>query len=324
MFARDKKCVMCELPAEDAHHILERRLWDDGGYYLSNGVSLCAAHHIEAEETTISCEELRRHANITDYPLPEHLSQDQSYDKWGNPIMANGMRLMGELFDEVAVQHACNNVLNLFTDRVKYPRTYHFPWSPGRSDDDKVLHVLDNFIGQDVVVTAKMDGECTTMYNDYIHARSMTYETHPSRSWVRALHGMIKHDIPKRWRVCGENLYARHSIEYKRLDSYFQVFSIWSDKNVCLNWDDTVEWASLLNLKTVPVLYRGPWDEKKIEKLSVTELHGDPCEGYVVRIAGSFHYKEFRTRVAKYVRADHVQSTEHWKHSQVVPNGVLK
>jgi len=24
------------------------------------------------------------------------------------------------------------------TARTKYPRTFHFPWSPGRSDDDKV------------------------------------------------------------------------------------------------------------------------------------------------------------------------------------------
>lgn len=37
-FERDKHtCVFCDKPAQDAHHIIERRLWSDGGYYLDNG-----------------------------------------------------------------------------------------------------------------------------------------------------------------------------------------------------------------------------------------------------------------------------------------------
>jgi 5-methylcytosine-specific restriction endonuclease McrA len=35
VFARDgKTCVACGKPGQDAHHIIERRLWPDGGYYL--------------------------------------------------------------------------------------------------------------------------------------------------------------------------------------------------------------------------------------------------------------------------------------------------
>ncbi len=42
VFARDNhRCVICGEPAKDAHHILERRLFPDGGYYLNNGASLC-------------------------------------------------------------------------------------------------------------------------------------------------------------------------------------------------------------------------------------------------------------------------------------------
>ena len=34
VFKRDNhKCVICRAPAVDAHHIIERRLWTDGGYY---------------------------------------------------------------------------------------------------------------------------------------------------------------------------------------------------------------------------------------------------------------------------------------------------
>ena len=78
VFARDKhKCVICSLPAQDAHHILERRLWPDGGYYLDNGASLCGEHHIQAEQTVLGCPEIREKAGITKVLLPPHLYRDQ-------------------------------------------------------------------------------------------------------------------------------------------------------------------------------------------------------------------------------------------------------
>lgn len=88
VFARDNfKCVVCRNPAKDAHHILERRLFDDGGYYLSNGASLCEKHHIEAEQTVLSVEKIREAANITAPALPKDFYPDEKYDKWGNIIL---------------------------------------------------------------------------------------------------------------------------------------------------------------------------------------------------------------------------------------------
>ena len=329
VFKRDNhKCVVCGAPAIDAHHIIERRLFGqtNGGYYLENGASVCETHHLEAEATTLSCDELRRLIGITKFPLPEHMYPDQPYDKWGNPILPNGMRLKGELFDDASVQKVIAPVLSLFTNRVKYPRTYHFAWSPGVTDDDRVLTDLSIFdsLGKEngVVVTLKMDGENTTMYSDYLHARSIEYEAHPSRSWVKAVHGRMGHDIPEGWRVCGENLYAKHSIKYENLNDYFQVFSIWNDKNFCLSWDDTELYAELLGLRVVPVLYRGPWDEKIVRALHQEFRDGDPCEGYVVRLQESFHYRDFRRCVGKYVRASHVTTHGHWMRSKLEMNKV--
>ena len=74
--------------------------------------------------------------------MPPHLYRDQPYDKWGNPVLPNGTRLRGELFDDASVQKVLAPVLALFTDRVKYPRTYHLPWSPGLTDDDRKLDDL--------------------------------------------------------------------------------------------------------------------------------------------------------------------------------------
>ena len=328
VFARDgSQCLVCKAPAVNAHHIIERKLWPDSGYYLENGASVCAEHHIKCEQTKISCEQLRELAGITRFPIPPHLYSDQPYDKWGNPILPNGMRLRGELFEDPSVQKILGSSLALFTDRVKYPRTYHLPWSPGLTKDDRVQKDLSQFEAfgkkdNGVVVTAKMDGENTTFYPDYVHARSIEYDPHPSRSWVKALHARVAHDIPKGWRVCGENLYAKHSIKYENLSDYFQVFSIWDDRNYCLNWHETAVWSQLLGLRMVPTLYLGPWDESSVKACYAPTLGGDPMEGYVVRLTEAFHYRDFRRCVAKYVRANHVTTHGHWMRNAVEPNGL--
>src|SRR6185369_10119940 len=83
---------------------MERRLWEDGGYYLDNGASLCGVCHIEAEETLISPEQIRKGAGIEKILLPPHLYPDYEYDKWGNIVNPNGTRLRGELFWDESVQ----------------------------------------------------------------------------------------------------------------------------------------------------------------------------------------------------------------------------
>jgi hypothetical protein len=61
VFARTKgRCCVpgCNCDAVDAHHIMDRKLWNDGGYYLSNGAALCSKHHLDAEQgkiTPIEC-----------------------------------------------------------------------------------------------------------------------------------------------------------------------------------------------------------------------------------------------------------------------------
>lgn len=105
VFARDKnKCIFCDLPAVDAHHILDRKLWKDGGYYLSNGASVCEDHHWGCEKTTISVEEVRDACRIKEFILPEHLSYDKVYDKWGNEVVSESKREKGLLFEDDGVQ----------------------------------------------------------------------------------------------------------------------------------------------------------------------------------------------------------------------------
>src|SRR5262245_40078560 len=92
-------CVICQSrPAVDAHHVLERKLWPDGGYYLSNGAAVCEPCHLDCEATTITVDEVRQAAGIDSPRIPPQLDSDLTYDKWGNIVMPNGQRLRGELF----------------------------------------------------------------------------------------------------------------------------------------------------------------------------------------------------------------------------------
>lgn len=315
VLARDGHlCVVCKGPAVDAHHILERRLWADGGYIPENGVSLCSECHLKAERTEISPKELRELAHLK-IVVPPHMEIDEEYDKWGNVYMQSGQRAPGELFWDESVQKILKDCLDEFSPYIKYPRTLHLPYSPGRSDDDRTMKEIP-FVGEEVVITEKLDGENTTLYRDHIHARSIDSKGHPSRSWVKNLHAKIAYDIPQGMRICGENLQAQHAIAYKNLPGYFLVFSIWEGSR-CFSWDETIEWASLFDLPLVPVLFRGIWDGEPIDPKGA---YGD-IEGYVARVARSFSLREFRSSVGKYVRAGHInESTQHWFARPIVPN----
>tara|TARA_Y100000034_G_scaffold136522_1_gene213575 strand:+ start:298 stop:861 length:564 start_codon:yes stop_codon:yes gene_type:complete len=176
-----------------------------------------------------------------------------------------------------------------------------------------MLPSTDIFAGREVVVTEKLDGENTSMYCDHYHARSLDSRHHPSRNPCKAIHGAIQHNIPEGWRVCGENVYAKHSIFYNDLTAYFYAFGVYNEQNECISWDDTEEVCEVLNLKTVPVLYRGIWDGDKVQACYTEEsVFGGVQEGYVVRVADAFHYDTFKDNVAKMVRPNHVQTDKMW------------
>lgn len=322
VFNRDGgRCVFCKEPAVDAHHLIERRLWKDGGYVPDNGIAVCANCHLACEQTIFSVEEGREAAGITNVVVPEHMYADHAYDKWGNVVLADGTRARGELFYDPSVQKvlAAGGVLDLFTSKwFKYPRTYHLKHSnPGK--DDRTLTSYRALAGQPVVVTEKMDGENTTIYSNKVHARSIDGRSHPSQGWVRQFAAGFQHEIPDGMRVCGENLYARHSIGYTDLPSYFLGFSVWED-DVCLDWDATLDWFALLGITPVPVLWEGEFSEAALKSIALDESRQ---EGYVVRLRDSFTLGEFAASTAKYVRADHVRTAHRWDRN-VVPNKLAK
>lgn len=164
-----------------------------------------------------------------------------------------------------------------------------------------------------------------SMYKDHIHARSLDSGPHESRNWVKGLWGSINWMLGEDTRVCGENLYAVHSIRYDELPTYFMAFSVWED-NLCLSWDDTVLYLDMLGLQSVPVIYDGIYDADKIKEAFAP--YEETNEGYVVRIADEFLYSDFRRSIAKFVRPKFKQmikdSNGHWMSKKIETNKLKK
>lgn len=212
-------------------------------------------------------------------------------------------------------------------ETFKYPSTKHFEWSCHVTTDDKIQLDLSRLLGQDVIVTEKMDGENTNLYRSHFHARSLDSNNHPSRNWVKGSWAAIRHEIPEGWRICGENLYAKHSIHYTNLSTYFEVFSIWDENNVCLSWDKTKEWCNLLGLTTVPVLFEGSLDEYNLDWIKTAlpnTLDLTKQEGYVVRLYNEFAFEDFDKCVVKWVRPNHVTTSKHWSTQPIIKNLLIE
>lgn len=107
VFARSRgKCVFCNAPAADAHHILERKLFDNGGYYLNNGAAVCEDDHWKCETTEHSVDDVRLAAGIVFTVVPKSLYTAVKLDKWGNRVWPSGMRTWGPLADDTGARKA--------------------------------------------------------------------------------------------------------------------------------------------------------------------------------------------------------------------------
>lgn len=207
-------------------------------------------------------------------------------------------------------------------NRYKYPRTYHLPYSEGVSSDDKVLKDDSLFHNKSIVITEKMDGENTTIYPNGFHARSIDSRTSRYQSWLAAWIPQFQYLMNENEHICGEYLFAKHSIEYNNLQSFFYGFSVWN-KDLCLSWDATKHRFNELGIVLVPELYIGKYDAE-IVKTIAKKVINNGGEGVVVRNIDEFLYQDFSQNIAKFVRANHVQTDTHWKNSEIKQNHLIK
>lgn len=211
----------------------------------------------------------------------------------------------------------------------KYGRTYHYPFSPGTTSDDRIsTDYWENLskISQ-LIHTEKLDGENNCLSKYGVFARS--HATPTVSPWTKNLRekwSLLKHDLGD-YEIFGENLYAIHSIIYPEIDQHYFVFGI-RENGKWLSWEETQFIANFFDFPTVPVIANSvtPKEKSAFEQEvtglvsypgtygSVDVQTGQSCtmEGIVTRNAKAFEVADFRKNVWKYVRKGHVKTDEHW------------
>lgn len=212
----------------------------------------------------------------------------------------------------------------------KYNRTFHLPWSAGATNDDKIASSIASLLNIPIVITEKIDGSNTSLERAGCFARTHSGSpTHPSFDGLKALHASIKWKIPENIQLFGEWCYAKHSIEYSELPGYFLLFNVRElngDESMWYSWDEVELWAEEINVPTVPKLYSGiVTTEQELHLLTDSFMNKLSCcggirEGVVIRTQSSFQNNLFSENVMKCVRANHVQTSQHWKDQEIVRN----
>jgi hypothetical protein len=210
----------------------------------------------------------------------------------------------------------------------KYGRTYHYPFSPGTTSDDRINYEYWKDLSsiKEIIHTEKLDGENTCLNRYGVFARSHAAPTvHPWASYLKQHWELIKKELGE-LEVFGENLYATHSIEYVDLPHHFFVFAV-RDNGYWLSWEETKFYASLLDFPTVPELRLVKPQDRKVFENEIHELVKQPStfdsfdittqarcsmEGMVSRNTEGYAADEFARSVFKYVRKGHVKTDEHW------------
>ena len=202
---------------------------------------------------------------------------------------------------------------------VKYPRTPYWPWSPtiGRGED---VHANPGrFVGEDVVVTEKLDGGNTLLHAGKVYARSASAPSEGKWMAMVKKHHAWKVTEPDVW-LYGEDIYGVHSIEYEPVPEQgtFYAFALRRGDGAFAAFAAVERYAEERGIPIVPVLFKGRFQSAAAIRAFMTRAHTAPSalggqrEGAVMRLARGFPAAEFQDSVCKSVRPEHVQTDEHW------------
>ena len=202
---------------------------------------------------------------------------------------------------------------------AKYPRTPYWPWSPSVGRDDDVHTNPGHFVGNEVVVTEKLDGGNTLLHAGKVYGRSVA-----ARSEAKWMAMVKKHHA---WKLTdpdvllyGEDIYGVHSIAYGPVPEHetFYAFALRNSEGVFTSFSELEAYADEREIPVVPVLFKGRFRSIVELRGFVERAHCEPSilggdrEGVVLRLARGYPMHEFASNTCKSVRLGHVNTNEHW------------
>jgi hypothetical protein len=202
----------------------------------------------------------------------------------------------------------------------KFPRIRHLPYSPGVGRDDLVGIPSALLGGTSCLISEKLDGSNVALTRDDVFARTHAHAPkHPSYDALKAIHAGIRHLIPEDHTVFCEWCWAVHSIQYDRLPNPpLFMLAVRREPRTWLSLQDREKIQEKLGIPRAPILWIGQFTDDEDLRMMVEwcmkapPIYGPIREGVVVSCGAEFDDEEWNSRIAKWVRAGHVQTDEHW------------
>ena len=188
--------------------------------------------------------------------------------------------------------------------------------------DEGVHPEPERFVARSVVITEKLDGGNTLLHAGQVYGRSVSAPS--DAKWM----AMVKKHHA--WKVTesdvylyGEDVYGVHSIAYEPMQEHqtYHAFALRDGKGNFAAFAEVEAYAKQREIPVVPVLFKGHFKSLAEIRTFVERAHGESSalggerEGVVLRLARGFTATEFQRNVCKSVRADHVQTDQHWTRS---------
>ncbi|HEB69713.1 MAG TPA: DNA ligase [Desulfobulbus sp.] len=219
---------------------------------------------------------------------------------------------------------------------IKFPSTPHLAVLPGVSiRGDKVLdeEQRKEFLRHKLIVEEKIDGANLGISFDkggnlllqnrggYLD-KPFTGQWKKLPDWLHVKADLLFDALEDRLILFGEWCYARHSVSYSKLPSWFLGFDVLEKKT--RNFWPVKKRDNLLKkagIPAVPLLANGHFSFPELEELlACSKLSSEPAEGIYLR------YERDGRLVsrAKLVRPAFIQAVnEHWSKSQIRPNTLV-
>ncbi len=254
----------------------------------------------------------------------------------------------------------------MYNQIIKYPRTPHLSGSRLQPGDEDLSQIpFEEIKGRHIVIEEKMDGansgisfddDGTMLLQSRGHFLTGGYrERHYDlmKQWAGVHREEFREVLKNRYIMYGEWLYAKHSVYYDALPSYFMEFDIYDkETGKFLDTPSRKKLTEKIPIAPVLVLGEGCFKSQKdvVDFLGhshfITDGHIDRLREYCnenghdadarcsetdpsVLMEGLYIKVEeggFVTRRLKYVRASFLQtmlsSGTHWLDRPIVPNGL--
>lgn len=202
--------------------------------------------------------------------------------------------------------------MSIYESETKDKASLPFPTFVPRTDEERIQNmpsVTERLIGQPVIITRKEDGTsitlcyCNGTFIICTRNNAIDRKLEPTPNTRPYLDIAKKHDLEAKLKaMVGESVNIAIQAELvgpkinggkvKVKENELRVYNVWDIENMCyLPWEKVTDICAKLELKTVPLVYAGPyksdWNVATLltmaEDTKLDYVPGSPAEGIVVK-----------------------------------------